>query len=122
MSKKSEVDTKARNVGIGLTVLVVGVAGFGWWRSRVAKERAGQCKLIEESVYRGFKYQIKECPVGLGRAYLGIVPIQQVGSINVSADQGEMLATVEDARKYVQQLIDAKLGPQLQAVFVGANR
>lgn len=122
MSKKREVDAKAGKAMAGLAVLVAAVAGFGWWRSRVAQAHGEVCKLIEESVYRGFKYQIKECPVGSSHAYLGIVPIQQVGSINITADQGEMLVTIDEARKYVQRLIDAKLGPQLQAIFVGSQR
>lgn len=121
MSNKKEVDTKAHKALAGLALFVVGVAGFGWWRSRAEKQQ-GPCKLIEESVYRGFKYRIEECPVGSGHAYLGIVPIQQVGSLNITEDEGDLLATIEDARKYAQTLIDAKLTPKLSAVYVGTTR
>ena len=118
MSRKREVDAKARKVGAGLAVLVAGVVGLGWVRSRAARSTSGACKHVEDSVYRGFKYRIGQCP---GEMYRGVVPAQQVGSITVVADEGDVLASIDGARKHAQSRIDAKLGP-LQAIFVGANR
>lgn len=122
MKKKRAAEGTSGKVVAGVTVLVLGIAGLGWVRRRAAGERGGQCKVVEESVYRGFKYRIEECPAGEGRVYLGLVPSQQVGTITITTDESESLDTIDDARKYVQSSIDAKLGPQLKAVFVGANR
>lgn len=121
MGNKKKVDAKAGKGLAGLAVLIVGVAGFGWWRSRAERQRE-RCKVVEESVYRGFKYRIEECPSGESRGFLAIVPSQQVGTIQITEDEGDVLEAIEDARKYAQMLIDAKITPKFRAVFVGTNR
>ncbi len=121
MAKKREDDNNTGTVLTGLLILAAGVAGFGWWRRRVERAHGGICKRVEESVYRGFAYRIEECPLGESRGYLGVLVAQQVGTVTIHEDEGAMLETIDDARKYVSKLIDDKLSPRLQAVFVGAN-
>jgi hypothetical protein len=123
MGKKRESEGTAGTIAAGLAVLVLGGVGLGWWRRRVARAHGGLCKVVEESVYRGFKIRVEKCPAGENVVYFGVLPVQQVGSVDILVDEGEFFATIDAARKYAQSLADAKLGgPQLRAVFVGSNR
>jgi hypothetical protein len=112
MSKKTSyaVDNNGALVAAGLTILVGTVVGVGLWRRG---SDSGRSKLAEASEYRGFKYRVEEWPVGSGVAYLGIVPIQQVGGVQVTEDEANLLASLDDARRFIQRLIDAKLPPMV---------
>lgn len=111
--------SKSRNVGIGLGVLVGSVIGIGVLRSRKRSGSSTQSKvLVEDSVYRGFRYVIEQCSTG---PFLASIPAQAVGEVKFDATQSKALDR-ELARKWVQTTIDAKLGPELQAAFLGARR
>jgi hypothetical protein len=116
MSNKKEVDVRVYKAGLGLAALVAAVCGVGWWRSRA--DKASARTIVEDSVYRGFTYRIEQWPFGEGHAFVGVVPIQDVGSVSVSADEGSLLASVDAARTWVHLLIDGKLNPRLRAVAI----
>jgi hypothetical protein len=120
MSRKKRIDKRARNAGIGLAGLVAAVIGIGWARSRASA--ASPCKIIEDSVYRGFRYRIEECPRSDGSVFTAVIPVQAVASHRFDAELRDSPASLELARKWVQLTIDQKLGPTLRATFVGANR
>lgn len=120
MNKKKRIDKRARNAGIGLAGLVVTVIGIGVVRSRA--NAAKPCKIVEDSVYRGFRYRVEECPRGDGSVFTAVIPVQAVGAHRFDAELRDSPASLELARKWVQLTIDQKLGPALRATFVGTSR
>ena len=121
MSRKNGEDNTGMIVA-GLAVLVIGAIGIGMMRRKPLAKTKPACKVVEDSVYRGFKYRIEECPVGATPSFMAIVPSQTVGNVTIATDEGDLLKSLDEARQHVRKLIDAKLAVPLKMVFVGANR
>jgi hypothetical protein len=117
VSKSKSINTRARNVGLGLAALVATVIGVGVIRSR----KGPQYEVVEESVYRGFRYRIEKRPLGSGQGFMAYVLAQTIGDVTFAEDTGGILSNLEDARRLVQQTIDKRLGPKLKATFVGTS-
>jgi hypothetical protein len=113
MSKQSKsVDKRARNAGLGLVALVTTVIGVGVYRSR----KQPKCELVEDSVYRGFRYRIELCP---DERYRAEIPAQTVGELTIVAKLEQTLASQVEARRWVHQTLHERLGGTTKATFVG---
>lgn len=114
-----EMDAGGAGAIAALALVVTTIVGVGFWRRRSDTIQA-TCKPLEDSVYRGFKYRIDQCPLGSSHGFLAIIPVQSVGPVSIATDEGSLLATIDDARKYVQAKIDAKLTTAVPPIIVGS--
>ena len=108
MSKKTSyaVDNNGAMVAAGLVALIGTVVGVGLWR----RGGTGRGKVLETADYRGAKYRIEEWPIASSVGFVGVVPAQSIGAVQLASDEAALVGSLDEARRYVKQLIDSRLG------------